>query len=259
MVTRWFPLFALLLLPCALAPLAHAQTGAFNPTHYWTYHLMEPVQAPPTTVLVRDQFWQQQFPVQVMRLERLLNWVHKNNSAVPDTFLHYTWWDVQPKPPVMKDVLVTNQFGSHPVRVVNLEFLLAPAHKNYPSPQPPYADHYLCYRAFGFPPPQQPYDLRDEWRVDIQHPGPLEYLCAPCEKLHGGLFFPILDPITHLAVYPIQPDSDHFLPFISDQFWQGPNHAVQFPLEYLFVPSEKTHPPTDTKKSTWGTLKSLYR
>lgn len=257
MVTR-FLLMLVLLLPCAVAPIAHAQTGAFNPTHYWTYHLMDPVQVP-TTVFARDQFWQQPVPLTVDRLERLLNWVHKNNSAVPDTFLHYTWWNIQQKHPVNRDVLVTNQFGSHPVRVENLEFMLAPAHKNHPSPVPPLANHYLCYRAFGFPGQPNQYQLRDEWRLAFQQPGPLEYLCAPCEKQHNGLYFPILDPITHLAVYPITPTSDHFFPFISDQFWQQPNHAVQFPLEYLFVPSEKTHPPTDTKKSTWGKIKTLYR
>jgi hypothetical protein len=256
MVTRLLSQFALLL--CAVAPVAHAQAGAFNPTHYWTYHLLDPVQQP-ATVLAQDQFWQQPVPLTVDRLERLLNWVHKNNSAVPDTFLHYTWWNVQQKLLVNKDVLVTNQFGSYPVRVENLEFLLAPAYKNFQSPVPPHGDHFLCYRAFGFPPPPQTYDLRDEWRVDIQHPGPLEYLCAPCSKAHAGAVYTVSDTVTHYAVYPIQPTSDNFYAFITDQFWQQPNIATQFPIEYLFVPSEKTHRPTETKKSTWGKLKTLYR
>jgi hypothetical protein len=258
MITGVCSLFVLLL-ACAVVPASQAQTGVFNPTHYWTYHLMNPVQIPPTTVLVRDQFWQQPIPVTVDRLERLLNWVHKNNSAVPDTFLHYTWWNIQQKIPVNRDVLVTNQFGSYPVRVENLEFMLVPAHKNFQSPLPPHGDHFLCYRAFGFPGPTQSYDLLDEWRVDSQHPGPLQYLCAPCAKNHNGQTYAVADTVTHLAVYPIVPTSENFFALIQDQFWQQPNIATQFPVEYLFVPSEKTHPPTETRKSTWGKIKSLYR
>jgi len=35
--------------------------------------------------------------------------------------------------------------------------------------------------------------------------------------------------------------------------------VYQYPLEYLFVPSEKTDLPTDAKKDTWGRLKQMYR
>jgi hypothetical protein len=250
----------ILAIPVFIAPVAQAQPGVFpfNPTHYWTYQ-MEPGAFQPASILVKDQFFPQGIPVTVDSLQRLLNWVWKNNSQVPDTLLHYTWWNVRERVPVGKDVLVTNQFGSHPVRVVNLEFLLVPAYKNFQSPVPPHGDHFLCYRAFGFPAPTSSYDLRDEWRVDFQHPGPLEYLCAPCSKEHGGLLFSVADTVTHLAAYPITPSSGNFAPVLYDQFHQGTQLVSQMPIEYLFVPSEKVGPPTETKRSTWGRLKSLYR
>ena len=244
-----------------LSAAAGAQPGTnFDPTHYWTYHNLNPI-FQPQPIFVKDQFFRQGIPVTVDSLPRFLNWVHKNNSAVPDTFLHYTWWNIVQKLPVNKNAIVTNQFGSHIVHVLNLEFLLAPAFKNNPNAtgQPPFANHYLCYRAIGFPSPPAVYDLQDEWRVDLQHPQDMEFLCTPCLKQHNGLVFPPVDTVTHLAVYPITPISDHFFPFVFDQFLARPLPLMQFPLEYLFVPSEKVELPTASKRSTWGKVKQLYR
>jgi hypothetical protein len=235
---------------------------AFDPTHYWTYHSLQPVDQP-QPIFVKDQFFRGGIPVTVDRLDRFLNWVHKNNSAVPDTFLHYTWWNIIEKVPVNRAVIVTNQFGSHIVQVLNLEFLLAPAAKNDPAaaapPVAPLANHYLCYRAVGFPSPPAGYDLVDEWKVDFQHPQDMEFLCTPCLKEHNGRVFPPVDTVTHLAAYPVTPQSPTFFPFVADQFIQMPLPLTQQPLEYLFVPSEKTELPTDVKRSTWGKIKSLYR
>jgi len=230
----------------------------FDPTHYWTYHILQPL-VTPQPIRVADQFFRQPVPVTVDSLERLLNWVHKNNSAVPDTFLHYTWWNIREKLPVNRSVIVTNQFGSYPVQVLNLEFLLAPATKNLPTAGPPLANHYLCYRAVGFPPQTIGYDMLDEWRRDFQYPRELQFLCAPCFKEHLGQIFPPVDTLTHLAVFPITPYSDYFLPLVSDQFQTHQFPVQQIPLEYLFVPSDKQDLPTDVKKSTWGRMKQLYR
>jgi len=65
--------------------------------------------------------------------------------------------------------------------------------------------------------------------------------------------------VTHLALYPIQPLSDTFIPFIQDQFVQTQRIVRQFPVEYLMVPSLKNPIPTAAKKSTWGQIKTLYR
>jgi len=68
-----------------------------------------------------------------------------------------------------------------------------------------------------------------------------------------------VDTVTHLAVYPIAPETGNFAPVVSDQFAQRVELVAQSPIEYLFVPSEKTEPPTDVKRDTWGRLKRLYR
>jgi len=222
----------------------------FDPTHYWTYTNLEPFVLP-QPIFVQDQFFRNGIPVTVDSLSRLLNWVHKNNSAVPDSFLHYSWWNIHEKLPVNRRVIVTNQFGSHIVQVLNLEFLLAPATKNQPATGViPNASHYLCYRAIGFPAPPAAYDLQDEWKVDTQQPQDMEFLCAPCLKEHNGRVFPPVDTLTHLAVYPIQPQSENFVPFVTDQFLARQLFVTQLPPEFLFVPSEKTELPTDVKRST---------
>jgi hypothetical protein len=213
----------------------------------------------PQPIFAADQFFRSGVPLTVERRERLLNWVIKNNSPVPDTTLHYAWWNILEKLPVNRTVIVTNQFGSFRVQVLNLEFMLAPALKNQTAPALPFKNHYLCYRATGFPGPPTSYSLRDEWRVDQQQPQAMEFLCAPCMKQHLGVTYPVVDTVTHYAAYPIAPVSETFVPFIADQFMQQQQLVYQYPFEYLFVPSEKTDLPVDTKKDTWGRLKQLYR
>jgi len=245
-----------------VAVAAHAQSGTnppgVNPTHYWTYQLLQPFPQP-TPLLVHDQFLVNDTPIDVDALLRLVNWVHKNGSPVPDTLIHYTWWNIPAKLPVGAPVIVTNQFGQYPVQVLNLEFMLVPAWKNQPQPIQPNANHYLCYRAQGFPPPTFPLQLTDEWRADVQIAGPMEFLCVPCWKTHNGAVYPPPDPVTHLAVYPIQPTSDVFYPFVMDQLAAGPRFVQQKPLEYLMVPSLKQEISTPTKTETWGRIKMLYR
>ena len=73
-----------------LSTSASAQIQPFNPTHYWTYHNLQPFVFP-QPIQVQDQFFRQPVPVTVDSLVRILNWVQKNNSAVLDTSLHYTW------------------------------------------------------------------------------------------------------------------------------------------------------------------------
>ena len=231
-------------------------------THYWTYHLLTPI-VMPTPIQVSDQFLPNLTPVQVDSLLRLVNWVRKNESTVRDTNIHFTWWNVVPKIPIGKTVVVRNQFGQFETRVENLEFLLAPAWKNLERTGLPPASHYLCYRAVG-PAPTPPVSLIDEWRQDFQPVLTMEYLCAPCLKRHGLDFVPI-DTTAHFALYGIHPISEVFVPLVQDQFVhlqmpvkQGGGGRV--PLsEYLLVPSVKFEAPTSTKRTSWGKLKIRYR
>ena len=232
----------------------------FDPTHYWTYSEQIPMVAP-SPIFARDQFFRNGVPLTVEKRERLLNWVSKNNSPVPDTLLHYTLWNILEKLPVNRQAIVTNQFGSFRVNVLNLEFMLAPAYKSASNPPVtlPAANHYLCYRTTGFPAPTASYDLRDEWRVDSQQPGVMEFLCAPCAKQHLGQTYAPVDTLLHLAAFLVYPVSEVFYPIIIDQFLPNQELVSQHGLEYLFVPSEKTDLPTDVKKNTWSRLKQLYR
>jgi len=241
--------------------LAHsaAYSQTFDPTHYWSYKLLSP-RIVPDPIRVSDQFYRVPVAVQVDSLTHLLNWVQKNNSAVTDTFTHYLWWNIPPKLPTQRDVVIDNQFGSFPVHVTNLEFLLSPAYKNANLPIPPWTNrnHYTCYRAQA-PGPPGTWFLRDEWRSDVQDIGELKYLCLPCFKEHLGQIYPPADTLTHLAVYEIHPQSDYFIPAVFDQFIQGQILVQQSPPEYLFVPSLKHDIPTDVKRRSWGRIKTLYR
>jgi hypothetical protein len=241
---------------------ANAQGGAnppdVDPTHYWSYHVEQDV-FHPNPIRVSDQFFRLPVAVTAESLERLVNWVHKNGSAVTDTFIHYTWWSIHEKLPMSVPVIVTNQFGSQRVQVDQLDFMLVPAWKYQPQPVLPHANHYLCYRAHGFNPPPNSFDFLDEWRQDIANVYPMEFLCVPCTKEHFGQIFPPVDTLTHLAVYPLFTFSLNFSPLVTDQFLQGSLLVSQRPTEYLFVPSEKTLIPTDVKHGSWGRLKTLYR
>lgn len=243
------------------ASVANSQVAppGVNPTHFWTYKLVDPVFAP-RNIFAKDQFYRAGVPLTVDSLTRWINWVRKNGSpVVPDTLLHYSWWNIQQKLTTPRAVRVTNQFGQYNVNVQNLEFMLVPAWKNQPQPTFPEANHYLCYRASGFPGPTVTFSLLDEWRQDFQRPRSMEYLCNPCQKEHAGSIYPPVDTLTHLALYPIEPFSDLFVPFIQDQFFQSTVSVRQTPLEYLLVPSEKIDVATPTRRGTWGKLKTLYR
>ena len=239
---------------------AQSDPAGVDSTHYWTYHLIDPVFFP-QPIRVMDQFIPNLIPNQTDSLTRLVNWVYKNNSTVRDTFLHYTWWNLLNKVPVNRFVRVVNQFGAYDVNVLQLDFLLTPAWKNFQSPIPggPAANHYLCYRANGFPSPPQSFFFHDEWRQENLPVGPMRYLCVPCWKEHNGQMFTPPDTVTHLALYPIQPNSDVFVPKVQDQFLTVLRPVQQFQTEYLMVPSLKNPPPTEIKKSSWGKLKTLYR
>lgn len=239
---------------------SHAQFDppGVNRTHYWTYS-PQYAHGQSEIIQARDQFFLGFTPVFLDSLTRFINWVHKNNSPVEDTLIHYTWWNIRNKLPNFSSAILTNQFGQYPIQVHDLDFMLVPAWKNQPQPGSPQANHYLCYRAQGGPPPPGIYQLRDEWRQDHQPAGPLQYLCTPCWKEHAGAIYPPVDTLTHLALYPMQPTSEWFYPFIQDQFFTGNCQVRQRPTEYLLVPSLKQLIPTSTKSSTWGRVKSIYR
>lgn len=242
----------------ALAPSnAHAQAGAIDPTHYWTYTIENP-NLGPFPIRATDQFLPMT-PMDVMKSVKLVNWVSKDHSPVPDTLRHFVWWDVEPKIPVTRFVEIVNQFGTANVGIEALDFLLTPAFKNVPQPILPYWNHYLCYRAQGGNTFNGDRTFQDEWRFDQQPVYELRYICNPCIKEHNGQIYPIIDPYTHFAVYRVNPLSGYFSPPVFDQFASTPYFVYQYPSEWLFVPSVKNEIPTSNQRNTWGRIKTLYR
>lgn len=212
-------------------------------THYLTYHLADSVFAP-QSILVGDQFTEfMEFPVTTRKMERLLNWVHKDSSSVLDTLLHYTWWDLYQKYPIGRAVRVSNQFGTTVWAVDTLDFLLTPALKNQPAtPTMLPANHYLCYKARGNY-VHRTVSLEDEFgpQPKKSHVGYGKYLCNPCTKYHEGVRYPVVDDSLHLALYEVPPYGPAWNVFIDDQFLNGAFFVRQDSVEYLAVPSTKDY------------------
>jgi hypothetical protein len=236
-----------------VANLVSARHRVFTPQqHYQTYWVDSPV-TNGDTLQVADQFYPDSLTIQMVSLERLLVPVRKNHGEITDPEAHLTWWSINVFAP--RDthyVRVENQFHP-PARRANWildgpDFLLAPAGKDL-QPGPPFppipttVDHYLCYRARTADPPDT-VRLEDQFNLpeylDVKA---LQYLCAPCAKMHDGQFYPVLDDLRHLALYRIRPPFFETGVDIADQFRIGPavlrRDPVAHPIEYLVVPTGK--------------------
>ncbi len=242
-----------------------ASAQPLDPTHYWTYHLVQPLDQP-VTFEARDQFFPEYRPLVAMRLERLLNpaWKYHNGQVFPprDSTAHLTWWDL-PDEPVTRLVRVDNQFGEDQMLQVSmLDFMLLPARKDLTPglPEPPSTiNHYLCYRVVG-PSPGIPVTLRDQFHQQEQLVASATYLCNPCWKRHAGVEYAPYDD-THLVLYRLEiPNYQGPERWLRDQFaapWL--TSFVQVPDEYLAVPSTKEEISNPTERTTWGRIKEGYK
>jgi len=257
-------LLPLVVLAVAFAAAPAAAQPGLNPTHYWSYHVLNPAFSQ-DTVYVGDQFVPQ-VPLSPLRLDRLLTPTWKTHGGVvhapSDTVTHYDWWDV-PNMPVTRTVIIDNQFDQNlTIPVYELDFLLVPTQKSLtPQPLPVITDknHYLCYRVQGSS-PGMTVILRDQFHQQGQLVASLTYLCNPCQKRHGGQIYPVVDPQTHLALYRLEiPEFGPVTAWLTDQFvsnWQ--TGLRQIPDEYLAVPTIK-HEATSIQERSWGRIKSTYR
>lgn len=261
--------FAVLFLAAAVGILVFGQPAIaqvpLDPTHYWTYHLLNPA-VESQTFEVRDQFFTSYRPLVTMRLERLLNPAWKLHDGVlyapRDSTAHLDWWTVPPEP-VNRMVKVSNQFGQDQMlQVVGLEFMLVPSRKTETpttDPLPRTINHYLCYKVIGAGPGVDVI-LRDQFHSQGQMVASATYLCNPCWKRHMGQEYPPVDD-THLVLYRLEiPQFEAPPRFLRDQFieiWNSP--FVQIPDEYLATPSTKEDVPTPTEESSWGRLKTIFR
>lgn len=254
------------LLTVALLPGSVKAQPGIDPTwdHYKVYRVQPPI-TDGRPVILTDQFNTQNHVVQV--LEEFMNPTEKQVPGLPPFLinrpeLHYTWWRISPSP-WNENVLAINQFGNQTLHVSEAVYLLNPALKNAPIPNPPLplANHYKCYACQGQP-VNRPVLLTDQFGVwQAQATIPL-FLCNPTEKrvqdATGQHIYPIVDPRQHLVCYDLQPqDPRIFTGSVSDQFITN-RQLEMSPGHMLCVPSLKERP-TGTNLGTWGSLKVLYR
>lgn len=255
-------IFTVLLLAAFASTTAFAQSGGPpGEDHYLVYKVLNP----PTftvPVILSDQF----IPgadYLTFTLEYFMTPVNKNGEGIIDPVTHYTWWKISTHP-FGGYAIISNQFGNvQPVSVFQPRYLLNPAFKsippNTPHPgPPPLKNHYVAYDADG-PPPAVIVDLVDQFAPLAAEVDKLIYLAPPAQKIYQGLVNPILDPVNHLAFYIINPLQELPPPppvYATDEFgvWQ----LVLGPRVMLGVPSFKTGV-VETKRDSWGRVKSLYR
>jgi hypothetical protein len=216
--------------------------------HHLTYTVVDSVVSG-ASVLVADQFALD--TVTVARLRKLLVPAVKYHSPRPVVplfrpELHYDWWELDHPRNRQRRIVVSNQFVEDSrLRVVGPEFMLAPAFKARVGSPPdsfPVANHYLCYRVHGDTLGPVPVQLGDQFQVASVNVRRPDYFCAPCSKDSAGKNYPIVDEITHLMLYRVDPSWDTTSVRLRDQFGR---HAVTIRQsganqEYLVVPTLKT-------------------
>lgn len=261
---------------CALAcaagvviSTAPARAG-IDPTFYWTHTDLTPPNKS-ATVDIQDQFFAVPTQVTAARLGRVVNWVMVDGAPPIDFNAYYSWWDLQSKLPLQATVKVSNVYanqsnglGNVPVQLSSLDFLLVPAWHNNPQPGPRAANQYACYKASqGIVVSPTTHVGQDAWLTNIPFSlAPIEYVCVPCMMDAAGTSYPILDPATFFAAYPIAPQSARtFTTAVQDPLFQG-TVVAGWPGttgQYLLVPSTVEQIPTAAQSATWGRVKSLYR
>jgi hypothetical protein len=237
--------------------------------HYKVYLALSPSADLPQSVEVTlvDQF--QQTTWFVRQLAHFANPVQKDHagstSPINRPDLHYTWWHSGRVPgPFGITVIALNQFGDHTIQVGtnafgDSEYLLNPALKNAAAGTPlPVANHYRCYPCTGEP-VNVPVILTDQFLARTALVIVPRFFCTPAEKrLADGTVFPIVDAAQHYTVYDMDYTNTAYSARISDQFITDHQLSLIFLDRWLMVPTRKELP-TQTKPSTWGRLKSLYR
>ena len=241
-----------------------------NPTwdHYKAYLLGDPVTLPASVqVTLQDQF--QQTTWFVRQTGMFANPVQKEHGGsifpINHPELHYTWWHSGRVPgPFTTAVIAINQFGDQTIQVGSSpfgdsEFLLNPSLKNAPAGTPlPVANHYWCYPCSGSP-VNVSLILSDQFLTRPALVGVPRFFCTPAEKrLEDGTVYPIVDAAQHYTVYDMDFNNTAFTARVSDQFITDQLFNFILIDRLLMVPTRKELP-TETKSTTWGRVKSMYR
>ena len=181
----------------------------------------------------------------------------KNEEPVQDTLSHLDWYDF-PTPEPVRTVVYRNQFGEYTLTLRDGRYMLVPSLKNAgPAVALPESlSHFKCYQAEGVI-PSITVTLQTQFGTEVVQVAAPELFCNPADKQVGGAFYPLVNPDEHLVCYRITPP----LPIDQQVFLRDQLCVTNaFVLEdvWLCVPSLKLSV-TDTKSSTWGKVKTIYR
>ncbi len=151
-------------------------------------------------------------------------------------------------------VMVTNQFGTGTLNVLQPKFLCLPTWKNLTAPpkeptnQPPGLNHFTCYQV-TYVPGTAPYkvpgavSLKDEFAtkpVPVTVGAP-QLLCLPTEKVitttTGSKTYPYVNPVKHLLCFAVSKTPIRTPVFDLNQFGNGT--VTISASKYLCLPSTK--------------------
>ncbi len=144
--------------------------------------------------------------VRVRNLKRFCNPASKNaeNPAAPLDPCHLAGYEIDQTTPRfrnVRDVQVTNQFGTVTLEVVRPELVLLPTAKDLVTPPAalvdPQIDHFKCHRVIRARDRQGPLAVTDQFGALTAHLRRPHRLCSPADKNGEGLF----DPSVHLLCY----------------------------------------------------------
>jgi hypothetical protein len=209
---------------------AQATAPLFPLDHFLGYKFNLSSQTPwtPITVGLGDQFEPNLKPYIVTRPIRLFNPVRKyinaqHSSGVFDPEAHLKGYEIRvpdglPVDPVVKNLLVHDQFGHFIVDTQRPVMVLVPTAKEIGIDPEPYdpaqhqLDHFKCYAVkvnssynssgiFGLP-----VFLRDQFKQGRAFKvGAPTMLCNPTRKQHGDVFTGVQNADAHLICHKVKP------------------------------------------------------
>jgi hypothetical protein len=234
-----------------------AQISVPTANHYRVYLSSSTLVTQPLTL--RNEF--DVLTIDQIVLDRWSNPAEKRlpdgtDYPIVDPVLHYNWGHFF-FPHTPRNVVGTDQFGTRTWTLGNAVYVLSPAIKNPqpPLPQPPVANHYLCYDAIGLNLGKQ-VTLIDQWgncQVVVLKP---KYFCTPVIKTTAFASYPIIDPKLHYTCYDLQPPCLNFQAItVVDQF--GYWNKDVYDNDCLCLPALRDAT-IGTAPTTWGKVKALY-
>jgi uncharacterized repeat protein (TIGR01451 family) len=211
---------------------------------------------PVSRVTLRDQFGSGDVLVDEAR--ELCTPAAKDGSSVSQPSAHLVMYRIKSNGRFStRRVEVTNQFGTHVLKVRKPKTLAVPSSKSLtgdPGPPPTMLDHFQCYRVSGGHDDDDHHgddddhgsasrrvELKDQFMTEtVQVRRPVA-LCNPVEKTHDGVVTPIGSPTKHLVCYSIKAARFSATVNVRNQFGDA-TLSVGRPHS-LCVPSEKSDLP----------------